>query len=83
MGRGSDHKPAVGTEDRLRATEPKNQDKNVSRCSHRFLRSTLDDRCERAQQGFTFYVGFQGRMVKNNSERGTFSVITCEDRVGF
>ncbi|MGA7239843.1 MAG: hypothetical protein WBY44_29455 [Bryobacteraceae bacterium] len=39
VGCGSDHKPAVGAEDRLGAKEPNNQGKNVSRFSHGFFPS--------------------------------------------
>ena len=83
VGRGSDHKPAVCTEDRLGAKEPKNQGKNISRCSHGFLPLHIRRTMRRVREGFIIFRWFLRPDDENHSERGTFSVISWEDRVGF
>jgi hypothetical protein len=80
--RGSDHRPAVGIEDRLGAEEPRNQGKNVSCFSHGSLPLHIRQPMRKGPAGI--YLALASRPDgEYNSGHGAFSVITCEDRVGF
>jgi hypothetical protein len=69
VGRGSDHRPAVSTEDGLGVKQTKNQGKNVSRFSHGFYLS-IGEPMRKVSPGFIFCAGFQAAVATKNRTWG-------------